>query len=142
MALFDEPTAGLDPVVRSEVFHVLSGLMEDDGMSLVYSTHVLGDLQRLSDELVFLNDGAITLHASKDELLDSWRRLLFRHGGALVGLEGVVHETRQGETRELITRNGERTMEALRASGVENVHSGVLRLEEIAVHIMKGAGHA
>jgi ABC-type multidrug transport system ATPase subunit len=142
MALFDEPTAGLDPVVRSEVFHVLSGLMEDDGMSLVYSTHVLGDLQRLSDELVFLNDGAITLHASKDELLDSWRRLLFRHGGALVGLEGVVHETRQGETRELITRNGERTMEALRASGVENVHSGVLRLEEIVVHIMKGAGHA
>jgi ABC-2 type transport system ATP-binding protein len=142
LALFDEPTAGLDPVVRSEVFDVLTELLEDGRTSLLYSTHILDDLQRLADELVFLSDGAITLQATKDDLLDRWRRLLFRYGGELPGLEGVVHETRRGETREVVTRDGERTIAALHAGGIENVRASALSLDEIAVHIMKGVGDA
>jgi ABC-2 type transport system ATP-binding protein len=142
LALFDEPTAGLDPIVRSEVFDLLAALMEDGSMSVLYSTHILGDLERLADDVVFLNDGAVLLHAAKDDLLDSWRRLLFRHRGDLGDIEGIVRETRRGETRELVTSDGERTMEALRAAGVGSIHASALGLQEIAVLIMRGAGDA
>lgn len=142
LALFDEPTAGLDPVVRSEVFDLLVEMMEGTEMSVLYSTHIVDDLQRLADEVVFLSDGAIALRAAKDDLLDRWRRLFFRHVGDLPGVEGVVRQARQGETWEIVSRDGERSIQTLRAAGVQNVRASALSLEEIAVHVMKGAGDA
>jgi ABC-2 type transport system ATP-binding protein len=70
LALFDEPTAGLDPVVRTEVFDVLCEMMEEGEMTILYSTHILDDLHRLADDLVFLSDGKIQLQSAKDDLID------------------------------------------------------------------------
>ncbi len=78
LLLLDEPTAGLDPVVRAEVLDVLWEITEDGEHAVLYSTHVLSDINRLADELAFLRDGQIVLRTGRDELSESWRRVSFR----------------------------------------------------------------
>ena len=68
LLLLDEPTAGLDPVVRSEVLDVLWEMTEDGEHAVLYSTHVLSDISRLADELAFLRDGELVLRTGRDEL--------------------------------------------------------------------------
>jgi ABC-2 type transport system ATP-binding protein len=138
LALFDEPTAGLDPVVRTEVFDVLCEMMERDHMTILYSTHLIDDLHRLADELVFLISGEIRLHEPKDDLIDRWRRVRFHHAEALSDLEGVLQHERQDRLHELVTPDGEKTASDLAARGAEAIHAQPLTLEEIAVLIMKG----
>jgi ABC-2 type transport system ATP-binding protein len=138
LALFDEPTAGLDPVVRTEVFDVLVEMMEADEMTVLYSTHIVDDLHRLADELVFLIGGKVRLHEAKDDLVDRWRRIRFQHTEPLSELDGVVQHERDGRLHELLAPDGEKTVTELTACGAESVSVEPLTLEEIAVQIMKG----
>jgi ABC-2 type transport system ATP-binding protein len=138
LALFDEPTAGLDPVVRTEVFDVLCEMMENDEMTVLYSTHILDDLHRLADELVFLIEGKVRVHESKDDLIDRWRRIRFQHAEQMSELDGVVQHEHNGRLHELLTPNGDKTAAELAALGAESIAAEPLTLEEIAVQIMKG----
>jgi ABC-2 type transport system ATP-binding protein len=138
LALFDEPTAGLDPVVRTEVFDVLWEMMEANGMTILYSTHILDDLHRLADELVFLMRGQIRLRAGKDDLIDRWRRIRFQHPDELADLDGAVLHESHGEMHELVTPNGKEIEAELTERGATSIRAQPLTLEEIAVHIMKG----
>jgi ABC-2 type transport system ATP-binding protein len=141
LALFDEPTAGLDPVVRTEVFDVLCEMMDGGDMTVFYSTHILDDLHRLADDLVFLNQGKILLDVAKDDLVDRWRRVRFQYNDHLPDLAGAVGHTRQGRVHEVVSADGDRTLAELGALGAESIRSASLTLEEIAVHIMKGEAH-
>jgi ABC-2 type transport system ATP-binding protein len=138
LALFDEPTAGLDPVVRTEVFDVLCEMMERDDMTVLYSTHIVDDLHRLADELVFLIEGKVGLHEAKDDLVDRWRRIRFLHAEPLSDLDGVMHHERDGRLHELVAPDGDKTAAELATRGVESIALEPLTLEEIAVQIMKG----
>ena len=86
LLLLDEPTSGLDPVVRAEVLDVLWEVIEDSEHAIFYSTHVLSDISRLADELVFLRDGRVLLRSSRDALTDRWRRISFRLAEQDVGV--------------------------------------------------------
>lgn len=138
LALFDEPTAGLDPVVRTEVFDVLCEMMESNDMTVLYSTHIVDDLHRLADELVFLIDGQIRLHEAKDELVDRWRRIRCQLDDPLSSLDDVVQHEYDGRLHELVTPAGDKMAAELADRGAESIVLEPLTLEEIAVHIMKG----
>jgi ABC-2 type transport system ATP-binding protein len=140
LALFDEPTAGLDPVVRAEVFDILGRMMDDGEMTVFDSTHILDDLHRLADDLVFLDGGRIVVKESKDGLVDAWRRIRCQFAGDLPDVAGVVHHTRQGRVHEMVSADGEATRSGLEELGAEAIRPAVMSLEEIAVHIMKGEG--
>ncbi len=102
LLLLDEPTSGLDPVVRAEVLDVLWETIEDGEHAVLYSTHVLSDINRLADELVFLRDGRVVLRTGRDELGERWRRVSFRLTNDEVELSGVVeHRTCAPSTRSL-----------------------------------------
>lgn len=137
LALFDEPTAGLDPVVRTEVFDVICKMMEQEEMTVLYSTHIMDDLHRMADELVFLVSGQIYLHEPKDTLVDRWRRISFQHPDSLTDVPGVLDYERQDRLHELVTPDGEKTASELAARGAEAIRVQPLTLEEIAVQIMK-----
>jgi ABC-2 type transport system ATP-binding protein len=72
LLIMDEPTAGLDPVFRREFLDILRGLMQDENKSVLFSTHITSDLERVADHLVFIQNGGIVFSSSKDEILDSW----------------------------------------------------------------------
>lgn len=138
LALFDEPTAGLDPVVRAEVFDLLWEMMEGEEMTVLYSTHIVDDLHRLAEELIFLRAGRTILHEHKDDLVDRWRRIVVRHDGELPTLPGEVHRIGRGQETELVSATGEDTLDELRRRGLDGIQARAMSLEEIAVQVLKG----
>ena len=152
LLLLDEPTAGLDPVVRAEVLDVLWEITEDGEHAVLYSTHVLSDISRLADELAFLRDGQLVLRTGRDELAERWRRVSFRlqvsppsPQGALqdadVELAGVVEHRRVRAEHQVITRDAPATLQQLTELGAEAVEVSRMSVDEIAVQILKEGHH-
>jgi ABC-2 type transport system ATP-binding protein len=141
LLLLDEPTAGLDPVVRAEVLDVLWELLEDGEHAIFYSTHVLSDIARLADELVFLSDGRVLQRSAKDDLVDGWRRISFRLAadGDLV-LPGIVEHRQVRQEHQVTSRDHEATLAALRSLGAESIEVARLSIDEIAVEILRAKG--
>jgi len=141
LLLLDEPTSGLDPVVRSEVLDVLWEITEDGEHAVLYSTHVLSDINRLADELAFLRDGQLVLRTGRDELSESWRRVSFRLQEEKVELSGVVEHRQVRTEHQVITRNAPVTLQQLTEMGAEAVEVSRMSVDEIAVQILKEGHH-
>ena len=72
LVLMDEPTSGLDPVFRRELLERLSRLIQDGRTSVLFSTHITSDLERVADCITCLRDGELIFSATRDEILDNW----------------------------------------------------------------------
>jgi ABC-2 type transport system ATP-binding protein len=72
LILLDEPTSGLDPVFRRELLERLSGLIQDGRTSVLFSTHITSDLERVADYITCLKDGELLFSSTRDEILDNW----------------------------------------------------------------------
>jgi len=70
--ILDEPTSGLDPVFRRELLDKLSALIQDERVSILFSTHITSDLERTADFVTFLRDGRVVFSRPKDEILETW----------------------------------------------------------------------
>jgi len=141
LLLLDEPTAGLDPVVRSEVLDVLWEVTEDGEHAVLYSTHVLSDISRLADELAFLRDGRLLQRTGRDQLSERWQRISFRLTAEKVELPGVVECKNVRAEHQVITRDAEATLRHLAELGAEAVEVSRMTVDEIAVQILKEGHH-
>lgn len=68
LLLLDEPTSGLDPAGRETMLRLLSTLAGDHGKSLILSTHLLGDVERVCETVVILHGGRVLRHGQVDQL--------------------------------------------------------------------------
>lgn len=80
LLLLDEPTSGLDPVVRDEVVGMFHDFTRDESHSILISSHIVSDLEKLCDYVAFLHHGKLLLCEEKDVLLSEY---------------GIVHCTAQ-----------------------------------------------
>ena len=71
--ILDEPTSGLDPVSRDELLQILSEYIEDGEHSVLFSTHITGDLERAADYITYISYGELFFTGSKDEFVDMFR---------------------------------------------------------------------
>ena len=69
LLILDEATSGLDPVVRDEVVEMLSDFTRDENHSILISSHIVSDLEKLCDYVAFLHKGKLLLCEEKDQLL-------------------------------------------------------------------------
>ena len=72
LLLLDEPTSGLDPVVRDEVIEMFYDFTRDEDHSILISSHIVSDLERLCDYVAFLHKGKLLLCEEKDALLSEY----------------------------------------------------------------------
>jgi len=72
LLLLDEPTSGLDPVVRDEVVDMFYDFTRDENHSILISSHIVSDLERLCDYVAFLHMGKLLLCEEKDALLSEY----------------------------------------------------------------------
>jgi ABC-2 type transport system ATP-binding protein len=72
LIVMDEPTAGLDPVFRAEMLDLLTEIIADERRSVLFSTHITSDLEKVADYVTFIDRGRIVFSKVKDELLDSY----------------------------------------------------------------------
>lgn len=63
--IMDEPTAGLDPIFRQEIVNILQEYMEDGKRSILFSTHILSDIEKMADYITFINEGKIFFQRKK-----------------------------------------------------------------------------
>ncbi len=72
LLLLDEPTSGLDPVVRDEVVDMFYDFTRDESHSILISSHIVSDLEKLCDYVAFLHGGKLLLCEEKDVLLSEY----------------------------------------------------------------------
>lgn len=79
LLLLDEPTANLDPLVRNEILTLLSERLEKGNLTVLFSTHITSDLDKIADYLLFIHQGRILLQGEKDQILESHSIVKGRH---------------------------------------------------------------
>lgn len=72
LLVLDEPTSGLDPLVRDEVVEIFSDFTRDEGHSVLISSHIVSDLEKLCDYIAFLHKGRLLLYEEKDALQEEY----------------------------------------------------------------------
>lgn len=75
LLLLDEPTVGLDSVIRSELLDEMREFMNQDGKAILISSHISSDLEGLCDDFYFIQNGKIVLHEDTDVLLSDYATL-------------------------------------------------------------------
>ena len=72
LLVLDEATAGLDPIIRDEVLEIFNDFTRSDNHSILISSHILSDLEKLCDYIAFLHQGQLLFCDEKDALLDGY----------------------------------------------------------------------
>ena len=100
LLILDEPTSGLDPVVRSEILDIFLEFISDGERSILVSSHITSDLERIADYITFIHQGKVLLSENKDEILYGYGiakagREQLRRGGPHAGGRHPGHPLRQ-----------------------------------------------
>lgn len=72
LLLLDEATSGLDPIIRDDILDVFLDFVQDESHSILLSSHITTDLEKVADYITFIHDGEVRLSAKKDDLLDHY----------------------------------------------------------------------
>jgi ABC-2 type transport system ATP-binding protein len=75
LLILDEPTSGLDPVARHELLSELMQIVRDESRSILFSSHNTLDVERISDQIAFIDRGRLVDARDKESFLERWRRL-------------------------------------------------------------------
>lgn len=73
LLILDEPTSGLDPVTRDELLEILQEYIKDGERSVLFSTHITADLEKIADYITFINQGELFYTGSLEDLLEDFR---------------------------------------------------------------------
>jgi len=71
LLVMDEPTSGLDPVVRDEILRIFMEYLEDGERSILMSSHITSDLEKIADSVTYIDRGHILISGYKDEILET-----------------------------------------------------------------------
>jgi ABC-2 type transport system ATP-binding protein len=111
LLVLDEPMAMLDPLARHDFMATVMAAMADDGVSVVLSSHVLAELERVADYLVLLSHGGVQVSGEVDSLLAGHRVLTgpATDAGRYTGRLNIVHARRGGTQAHLLVRTNATT---------------------------------
>ena len=131
LLILDEPTSGLDPVVREEVVELLSDFTREPDHSILISSHIVGDLEKLCDYVAFLHHGTLLLCEEKDRVLEQYGIL---HGSApeidALDPQVVLHQERSAYGAEALVRRAlVPRSQGLRSATLEEIFVGMIKEE-------------
>ncbi len=138
LIIMDEPTSGLDPVFRRELLDILSSLIQDERKSILFSTHVTSDLERISDYITFIHKGEVVFSRTRDEVFENYgivkggKELLTTENGRLFA---GIREHQYGI--EALTSNMPEARKKIRTGAVIEKAT----LEDIMFYTGKGGGN-
>jgi len=106
LLLLDEPVAALDPLARHDFLSSLSQAVADGGLSVIMSSHLLADLERISDHVIVLAAGRTQLCDNIEDVLKSHRLLVGPRKDSITDETGysVIHETHTAKQSTLLVR--------------------------------------
>lgn len=70
--ILDEPTTGLDPVVRKEILDIFLELKNDNDATILFSTHIISDIEKVADYIMFIHKGKIVFYLHRKNIIDNY----------------------------------------------------------------------
>jgi ABC-2 type transport system ATP-binding protein len=106
LLLLDEPVASLDPLARREFLQVLMGGVAENGTTVLLSSHLVADLERVCDYLIVLNESRVQVLGGVDDLLGEHKVLIGprRDTGKIAGVASVIRESHTDRQTTLLVR--------------------------------------
>jgi ABC-2 type transport system ATP-binding protein len=133
LLILDEPTSGLDPVARDELLGILGKYIADGEKSILFSTHITSDLEKIADYITVIEHGNIFYSGTRDDLVESY-----------CVVRGGPHDLTDELRQKLIglTTNIAGFAGLLPASDAKHLDSGIVTetpsIDDILVSISKG----
>jgi len=144
VVVLDDPALGLDAVVRREFLDVMIELIQEEGRTLLFSSHVLTDVERVADRVAILVDGVLRVNAPLEVVKSRIRRVhaFFETDSPPVpALAGLVRGVkRRNEWVLTVARDVADVETEVRAAGAQSVESEGLGLEDLFIEYTLGAG--
>ncbi len=134
LLLLDEPMSDLDPIVRGRLLAFLVELLGEDDATVVVSSHILRDVEKIIDRVICLDDGRVVTDAALDDLDDryaEWRVTSPRPLPASFEEPWVLRQEVDGRQASLLVRQAPGDLESFRAAYRVEVSSHPLSLERI-----------
>jgi ABC-2 type transport system ATP-binding protein len=142
LLILDDPTLGLDTVVRRDFLESLIQIIQRRGRTIFFSSHILGDVERVADRIGILVDGVLRVDCPTDHFKESIRKVLLEFPDVppeFPACAGLVSSRQVGRMRELIvagyTEEHRRLAESLRPLAIDVVE---LNLEDAFIEYTRG----
>ena len=110
LLLLDEPSSGLDPVVRRDILEAIIRTVADEGRTVFFSSHLLEEVERVADDVAMMFNGRVVLTGALDDVKENHHRLVLRFDSAQTSppkVSGVLSLTGSGREWTAIC-NGQR----------------------------------
>lgn len=137
LLVLDEPSSGLDPIVRRDILAAIVKTIADEGRTVLFSSHLLDEVERVADHVAVIHDGRVLLSGTMDSVRDSHHRLVLRFPepcAAAPRLVGALSCTGNGrEWTFLCNGQSEQLKRAAEALGAQVVEETSPSLDEIFV---------
>lgn len=134
LLILDEATSGLDPVVRDEVLDESLAFIQDESKGILISSHITSDLEKAADYVTYLHQGRVALQGAKDELLETYGKLVCSKADLARVDRSLLAGTREGQFGcEALVRDRRAFRYAYPDLAVDPV-----TLEEIMVFMVRG----
>jgi len=137
LLLLDEPSSGLDPLVRRDILEAIIRTVAEEGRTVVFSTHLLDEVERVADEIAMMFHGRIVLSGPLDKVKEEHHRVVLQFEKALPSrpeVPGALSVKGSGKEWTLICNGGrERTIEAAARMGGRVVLEETPSLDEIFI---------
>jgi ABC-2 type transport system ATP-binding protein len=135
LLLLDEPSSGLDPIVRRDILGAIVRTIADEGRTVLFSSHLLDEVERISDRVAMLKGGHILFTGELDEIKQTHHRLTLRFGQSLAqppAFNGILDcQGRDCEWSAVAFGRLDELMVAASSVGAEVVEHKVLSLDDI-----------
>lgn len=145
LLLLDEPAGGLDPAARREFLETSIQYLNEAGATILFSSHYMGDVERMAGRIVMLHDGRVLLDNDLDQLQEDFSVVLVPRGprvsrDALLRLEGCLGVRERSDALHAVFRLDPDSSKAelKRRLGVDGARSRAVALEEMFVELMGG----
>ena len=129
LLVLDEPTGGLDPVMRSEILDIFLEFMQDESHSILMSTHITSDLEHIADYITFIHKGEIVFTEERGEMLEKHRILKCTDEElAEIAKEDIIGMRKGRYSNEVLTASAEK---------YPHITADAPSIEEIMVYYVK-----
>ena len=134
LLILDEATSGLDPVVRNEILDIFLDFIQDEEHSILFSSHITSDLEKIADYITFIHQGKILFSESKDELLADYGLLLCGAADfASVDKGDIIGHRESRFGHEVLIRNKEQMKRKYKGFTIDSIN-----IEDIMLFYVKG----
>jgi len=131
LLILDEATSGLDPVVRDEILDIFYDFTRDENHSILFSSHIVSDLEKLCDYIAFMHKGKLLLCEEKDELLNNYC--------VVQCSQAELENLNKNDITGVCKTNYGITAVIKKAAVKEDMNALPINLEDLFVYMVRGA---